>query len=204
MGAKTNRIAKEEKIKMLLIDTEIQQFQATAFEPGNRDFITVDSQEMRGKWNVFFFYPADFTYVCPTELEDLADHHEELQQMGVDVYSISTDSHFCHKAWHESSAAVGKINFKMISDNTFEISESFNVLREKEGRSERGTFLVDPDGKIKFMEVSCEGVGRDASSLVRKVKAAQYVREHPDEVCPAKWEEGQATLAPSLDLVGKI
>tara|TARA_Y100001934_G_scaffold251025_1_gene313833 strand:+ start:669 stop:1238 length:570 start_codon:yes stop_codon:yes gene_type:complete len=189
---------------MLLIDTEVQQFQATAFEPGNNDFITVDSQEMRGKWNVFFFYPADFTYVCPTELEDLANHHDELQQMGVDVYSISTDSHFCHKAWHETSEAVGKIKFKMISDNTFEISSNFNVLREKEGRSERGTFLVDPDGKIKFMEVSCEGVGRDASSLVRKVKAAQYVREHPDEVCPAKWEEGEATLAPSLDLVGKI
>ena len=189
---------------MLLIDTEIQSFQATAFEPGNNDFITVDSQEMRGKWNVFFFYPADFTYVCPTELEDLANHHDELMKMGVDVYSISTDSHFCHKAWHETSEAVGKIKFKMISDNTFEISSSFNVLREQEGRSERGTFLIDPDGKIKFMEVSCEGVGRDASSLVRKVKAAQYVREHPDEVCPAKWEEGEATLAPSLDLVGKI
>ena len=115
-------------------------------------------------------------------------------KMGVDVYSISTDSHFCHKAWHESSAAVGKINFKMISDNTFEISESFNVLREKEGRSERGTFLVDPDGKIKFMEVSCEGVGRDASSLVRKVKAAQYVREHPDEVCPAKGRKAKPHL----------
>tara|TARA_Y100001968_G_scaffold302449_1_gene315789 strand:+ start:704 stop:1273 length:570 start_codon:yes stop_codon:yes gene_type:complete len=189
---------------MLLIDTEIQPFQATAFEPGNNDFITVDSQEMKGKWNVFFFYPADFTYVCPTELEDLANHHDELVKMGVDVYSISTDSHFCHKAWHGTSEAVGKIKFKMISDNTFAISSSFNVLREQEGRSERGTFLVDPDGKIKFMEVSCEGVGRDASSLVRKVKAAQYVREHPDEVCPAKWEEGQATLAPSLDLVGKI
>tara|TARA_B100000459_G_C8396580_1_gene122853 strand:- start:106 stop:405 length:300 start_codon:yes stop_codon:yes gene_type:complete len=99
---------------------------------------------------------------------------------------------------------VGKIKFKMISDNTFEISRSFNVLRENEGRSERGTFVVDPDGIIKSMEISCEGVGRDASSLLRKVKAAQYVREHPDEVCPAKWEEGEATLEPSLDLVGKI
>ena len=189
---------------MLLIDTQIQPFQATAFEPGNKDFVTVDSSEMKGKWNVFFFYPADFTYVCPTELEDLASHHDELQAMGVDVYSVSTDSHFCHKAWHESSNAVGKIKFKMISDNTFEISKSFNVLRQNEGRSERGTFVVDPDGKIKFMEVSCEGVGRDASSLGRKVKAAQYVREHPDEVCPAKWKPGSETLKPGLDLVGKI
>jgi peroxiredoxin (alkyl hydroperoxide reductase subunit C) len=189
---------------MLLIDTEIQPFQATAFDPGQKEFVTVDSSEMRDKWNIFFFYPADFTYVCPTELEDLANHHDELKAMGVDVYSVSTDSHFCHKAWHDSSGAVSKIKFKMISDNTFEISRSFNILRENEGRSERGTFIVDPDGTIKVMEVSCEGVGRDASSLVKKVKAAQYIRKHPDEVCPAKWEEGAATLEPSLDLVGKI
>jgi len=189
---------------MLLIDTQIHPFQATAFEPGKTDFVTVDSSEMMGKWNVFFFYPADFTYVCPTELEDLADHHDELKAMGVDVYAVSTDSHFCHKAWHESSAAVGKIKYTMISDNTFNISKNFNVLREGEGRSERGTFVVDPDGIIKLMEISCEGVGRDAASLVRKVKAAQYVRAHPDEVCPAKWQEGEETLAPSLDLVGKI
>ena len=189
---------------MLLIDTEIQPFKAMAFKPGNKDFVTVDSAEIRGKWCVFFFYPADFTYVCPTELEDLADYHDELLAMDVEVYAVSTDSHFCHKAWHDSSDKVGKIKYTMISDNTFEISRSFNVLRENEGRSERGTFIVDPDGVIKAMEITCEGVGRDASNLVRKVKAAQYVREHPDEVCPAKWEEGEATLAPSLDLVGKI
>ena len=189
---------------MLLIDTPMQSFQATAFEPGNSDFVTVDSSKMTEKWNVFFFYPADFTYVCPTELEDLADHHSEFQKIGVDIYAISTDSHFCHKAWHESSDAVGKIKFRMISDNTFEISRSFNVLREGEGRSERGTFVIDPDGIIKSIEISCEGVGRDAASLLRKVRAAQYVREHPDEVCPAKWEEGEATIEPSLNLVGKI
>ncbi|MBB44042.1 MAG: peroxiredoxin [Rhodospirillaceae bacterium] len=189
---------------MLLIDTKMLPFQATAFVPGEKDFVTLDSQSMIGKWNIFFFYPADFTYVCPTELEDLADYHDELKSMGVDVYAVSTDSHFCHKAWHDSSEAVGKINYTMISDNTFQISKNFGVLRENEGRSERGTFIVDPDGVIKSMEISCEGIGRDASSLVRKVKAAQYVREHPDEVCPAKWEEGEETLAPSLDLVGRI
>ena len=189
---------------MLLIDTKIETFQATAFEPGNSNFITVDSSEMAGRWSIFFFYPADFTYVCPTELEDLADHYDDFQEMGVDLYAISTDSHFCHKAWHESSDSVGKIKFKMISDNTFEISRKFQVLRENEGRSERGTFLIDPDGVIKYMEISCEGVGRNASNLTQKVRAAQYVRDHPDEVCPAKWEEGETTLAPSLDLVGKI
>ena len=189
---------------MLLIDTEMQSFQAMAFKPGNKEFIIVDSAEMRGQWNILFFYPADFTYVCPTELEDLADHHDDLMALGVEVYAISTDSHFCHKAWYDSSDTIRKIKYTMISDNTFEISRSLNVLREKEGRSERGTFIVDPDGIIKAMEITCEGVGRDASNLVKKVKAAQYVRENPDEVCPAKWEEGEATLAPSLDLVGKI
>ncbi len=189
---------------MLLINTEIKPFKAAAFKPGNKDFVTIDSLELREKWCVFFFYPADFTYVCPTELEDLADNYDEFQSLGVEIFAVSTDSHFCHKAWYDSSESIQKIKYTMISDNTFEISRNFNVLREDEGRSERGTFIIDPDGIIKGMEVTCEGVGRDASSLLKKVKAAQYVREHPDEVCPAKWEEGEATLAPSLDLVGKI
>jgi len=138
------------------------------------------------------------------ELEDLADNYKEFQDLGVDIYSVSTDSHFCHKAWFDSSEAIGKIQYTMISDNTFEISRNFEILRENEGRSERGTFIVDPDGIIKVMEITCEGVGRDAESLLQKVKAAQYIREHPGEVCPAKWKEGETTLAPSLDLVGKI
>ena len=189
---------------MLLVNTEINPFKATAFKPGNKDFITIDSSDIKGKWCVFFFYPADFTYVCPTELEDLADHYDEFQSIGVEIFAVSTDSHFCHKAWYDSSDTIRKINYTMISDNTFEISRGFQILREDEGRSERGTFIVDPDGVIKGMEITCEGVGREATSLLRKVKAAQYVREHPDEVCPAKWEEGAATLEPSLDLVGKI
>ena len=189
---------------MLLIDTEIKSFQATAFKAGEKDFITVNSEEIKGKWSIFFFYPADFTYVCPTELEDLADNYDEFQELGVDIYSVSTDSHFCHKAWHDASDAIRKITYTMISDNTFQISKNFDVLREKEGRSERGTFIVDPDSIIKAMEITCEGVGRDASNLIQKVKATQYIRENPGEVCPAKWKDGGATLAPSLDLVGKI
>ena len=189
---------------MLQINTEIKPFKATAFKPGNEDFITIDSEDLHGRWNIFFFYPADFTYVCPTELEDLADNYETFQKMGVDIYGVSTDSHFCHKAWFDSSEAIGKIQYPLISDNTFVISRNFEVLREEEGRAERGTFVVDPDGLIKVMEITCEGVGRDAEALLQKVKAAQYIRENPDEVCPAKWKEGEATLAPSLDLVGKI
>ena len=189
---------------MLQINTKISPFRSTAFQPGSDDFITVDSEDLKGRWNVFFFYPADFTYVCPTELEDLADNYNDFQKMGVDIYGISTDSHFCHKAWYDSSEAIGKIQYPLISDNTFSISRSFEVLREEEGRAERGTFVIDPDGVIKVMEITCEGVGRDAEALLQKVKAAQYVRDNPDEVCPAKWKEGEATLAPSLDLVGKI
>ena len=189
---------------MLLVNTEIKPFRATAFKPGSVDFVTIDSSEIKGGWFVFFFYPADFTYVCPTELEDLADHYDEFLSLGVDIYSVSTDSHFCHKAWYDSSSSIKKIKYTMVSDNRFEISRNFQVLREDEGRAERGTFVVDPDGVIKAMEITCEGVGRDAASLLKKIKAAQYVRKYPDVVCPAKWDAGGATLTPSLDLVGKI
>ena len=124
--------------------------------------------------------------------------NEDFKDVSISIYGISTDSHFCHKAWYDSSEAIGKIQYPLISDTTFSISRSFEVLREEEGRAERGTFVIDPDGVIKVMEITCEGVGRDAEGLLQKVKAAQYVRDNPDEVCPAKWKEGEATLAPSL------
>nr|MDT0527105.1 redoxin domain-containing protein [Streptomyces sp. DSM 41633] len=130
-----------------------------------------------------------FTFVCPTELGDLADHYEELQRLGVEVFSVSTDTHFTHKAWHDSSDTIGKIQYAMIGDPTLQISTDFEVLREGQGLADRGTFLVDPDGVVQFTEVTAEGIGRNAAELVRKVKAAQYVRNHPGEVCPAKWEE---------------
>jgi peroxiredoxin (alkyl hydroperoxide reductase subunit C) len=153
---------------------------------------------------VVFFYPADFTFVCPTELGDLADHYEEFQRLGVEIYSVSTDTHFTHKAWHATSDTIGKIRYPMVGDPTGRITRNFGVMREGEGLADRGTFVVDPDGVIQIVEITAEGVGRNAAELLRKVKAAQYVREHPNEVCPAKWEEGDETLAPSLDLVGKI
>ena len=187
---------------MALVNTAIKPFSADAFKDG--EFITVTDEDVKGKWAVFFFYPADFTFVCPTELGDVADHYEELQSRDVEVYSVSTDTHFTHKAWHESSETIAKVKYTMIGDPTGTLSSNFEVLREGQGLSDRGTFVVDPDGVIQAMEVTAEGIGRDADDLVRKIKAAQYVRAHPDEVCPAKWKEGEATLAPSLDLVGKI
>jgi len=187
---------------MALINTEVKPFTATAFRSG--EFVEVSSSDLRGKWAIVFFYPADFTFVCPTELGDLADHYEELQALGTEVYSVSTDTHFVHKAWHEASDTIGKIKYYMVGDPTAEIARNFDVLREGQGLADRGTFLIDPDGIIQIVEIHPEGVGRNAAELLRKVKAAQYVRSHPNEVCPAKWEEGEETLVPSLDLVGKI
>ncbi|MEE4245964.1 MAG: alkyl hydroperoxide reductase subunit C [Kangiellaceae bacterium] len=187
---------------MALINTKIKPFNATAFKAG--EFVDVSDKDLEGKWSVFFFYPADFTFVCPTELGDIADHYEEFQKRGVEIYSVSTDTHFTHKAWHETSDTIGKIQYTMIGDPTGEITRNFEVMREGQGLADRGTFVVDPDGVIQAMEITAEGIGRDANDLLRKVKAAQYVAAHPGEVCPAAWKEGEETLAPSLDLVGKI
>lgn len=189
------------------IGTEILPFVATAFKPtapGQGEFVDVTDGDVRGNWAVFFFYPADFTFVCPTELEDLANQYDALKGMGVEVYSVSTDTHFSHKAWHETSDKISKIKFPMLGDQNHTVSNNFGVLREGQGLADRATFVVDPDGVIQVMEITCEGVGRNAVELVRKIKAAQYVRANPGQVCPAKWEEGDETLVPSLDLVGKI
>ncbi|MBX7020779.1 peroxiredoxin [Providencia rettgeri] len=187
---------------MSLINTVIKPFKAQAFHNGK--FIEVSNETVAGKWAVFVFYPADFTFVCPTELEDLADNYAEFQKMGVEVYSVSTDTHFAHKAWHDTSEAIGKVNYPMIGDPTHQLSRNFGVLIEEEGIALRGTFVVNPEGEIKVLEIHDNGIGRVASELLRKVKAAQYIAAHPGEVCPAKWEEGAKTLTPSLDLVGKI
>ena len=187
---------------MSVINTPIKPFKAQAFKQGK--FVEVTEADVLGKWAIFFFYPADFTFVCPTELGDVADHYEELQKLGVEVFSVSTDTHFTHKAWHDTSETIGKIQYYMIGDPTGTITRNFENMREGEGLADRGTFIVDPDGVIQAIEVTAEGIGRNATELLRKVKAAQYVRSHPGEVCPAKWEEGEKTLAPSLSLVGKI
>ncbi|MFO1495105.1 MAG: alkyl hydroperoxide reductase subunit C [Lysobacterales bacterium] len=187
---------------MSLINTEIKPFKATAYQNGQ--FITVSDADLRGKWSVVFFYPADFTFVCPTELGDLADRYAEFQKLGVEIYAVSTDTHFTHKAWHDTSDTIRKIQYVMVGDPTGTITRNFDVMIEEAGLADRGTFVVDPQGRIQIVEVTAGGIGRDAGELLRKVKAAQYVASHPGEVCPAKWNEGDATLAPSLDLVGKI
>jgi len=185
-----------------LINTTVKPFKATAFHDG--EFVQVSDADLKGKWSVVFFYPADFTFVCPTELGDLADFYPQLQKLGVEVYSVSTDTHFTHKAWHDASDTIKKINYPMVGDPTGTITRNFGVMIEEEGLALRGTFVINPEGVIKVAEVHDLGIGRDAKELLRKVQAAQYVANNDGEVCPAKWQPGAATLKPSLDLVGKI
>ena len=187
---------------MSLINTTVKPFKVNAYRQGK--FIEVTEQDLLGTWSVIVFYPGDFTFVCPTELEDLADHYEQFQQLGVEIYGASTDSHFAHKAWHDSSEAVGKVQYALLADMTLQLSRDFEVLIEEAGQALRGTFVIDPEGRIRTIEVHDTGIGRDAGELLRKVRAAQYITAHPNEVCPANWDEGADTLTPSLELVGKI
>jgi peroxiredoxin len=185
-----------------IINSKLPEFKAQAYH--NNEFKTVTNKDLAGKWAIFFFYPADFTFVCPTELVDLNDKYEELKKMGVEVYSVSTDTHFTHKAWHDTSDSIKKIKYPMLADPTGALSRALGVYIEEEGLAYRGTFLVDPDGAIKLAEIQDNGIGRNADELLRKTQAAQFIRNHPNEVCPAKWKPGSDTLKPGLDLVGKI
>lgn len=187
---------------MALINTQVKPFQATAYHAGK--FVPVSEENFKGKWSVVVFYPADFTFVCPTELGDLAEHYAEFQKLGVEIYGVSTDTHFTHKAWHDTSETIAQVQYPLIGDPTATLARNFDVLIEDEGLALRGTFVIDPEGKIKLYEIHDNGIGRDANELIRKVQAAQYVASHPGEVCPAKWTPGAQTLTPSLDLVGKI
>lgn len=187
---------------MSLVNTEVQPFKAQAFHNG--EFIEVTEESLKGHWSVLIFMPAAFTFNCPTEIEDAADNYAEFQKLGAEVYIVTTDTHFSHKVWHETSPAVGKAKFPLIGDPTHQLTNAFGVHIPEEGLALRGTFVVNPEGVIKTQEVHDNAIARDVSETVRKVKAAKFVAENPNEVCPAKWNEGDATLTPSLDLVGKI
>jgi peroxiredoxin (alkyl hydroperoxide reductase subunit C) len=190
---------------MSLINAQVIPFKATAYHNGK--FVPVTEEAFKGKWSVVCFYPADFTFVCPTELGDLADHHEEFKKLGVEIYGVSTDTHFTHKAWHDTSDTIKNVKYLLIGDPNHVLASFFQVLiteGDDAGLALRGTFVIDPEGRIKTIEVHDNGIGRDATETLRRVRAAQYIAAHPGEVCPAKWEQGAKTLTPSLDLVGKI
>ncbi len=187
---------------MSIINTKVPEFKVQAYH--KNAFKTITHDDLKGKWSIFFFYPADFTFVCPTELGDMADKYETLQRLGCEVYSVSTDTHFVHKAWHDASETIKKIQFPMLADPTGALSKFFGVYIEEEGLAYRGSFVVDPEGRIKIAEIHDNGIGRNSDELVRKIQAAQFVATHQGEVCPAKWQPGEATLKPGLNLVGKI
>ncbi|WP_346697982.1 alkyl hydroperoxide reductase subunit C [Catenibacillus scindens] len=170
----------------------------------NGEFKEVTLEDVKGRWSVFFFYPADFTFVCPTELEDLANKYEDFQKIGCDIYSVSCDTHYVHKAWHDTSERIKKIQYPMLADPTGKLTRDFDVMIEEDGLAERGDFIVNPDGVIVAYEVTAGNVGRNADEIFRRVQASQFVAEHGDEVCPARWQPGEETLKPSLDLVGLL
>ena len=186
---------------MSLIGKKVSEFKVQAYHNG--EFKEVSNKDFEGKWAAFVFYPADFTFVCPTELADLADHYTEFQKEGCEVYSVSCDTHFVHKAWHDTSDSIKKIQYPMLADPTGKLARDFEVMIEEEGLALRGSFIVNPQGEIKAYEVHDNGIGREASELLRKLRAAKFVAEH-GEVCPAKWQPGSDTIKPSIDLVGKL
>ena len=187
---------------MSLINKEVNDFKVQAYV--GKDFKEVTKKDILGKWSVFFFYPADFTFVCPTELEDLANKYEEFKKIGCEIYSVSCDTHFVHKAWHDASDTIKKIQYPMLADPTGALARDFDVMIEADGLAERGSFIVNPEGRIVAYEVIAGNVGRNADELLRRVQASQFVAEHGDQVCPAKWQPGASTLKPSLDLEGII
>ena len=184
-------------VGQLLPDMEVEVFYKNAQKK-------VTLHDFRGKWLVLFFYPADFTFVCPTELQDLASKYDEFLAIGAEIISVSTDTVYTHCAWHEHSPAIQQVQFPMAADPTGKLTRALRVYIEEEGLALRGTFIIDPDGVIKAMEVHDNSIGRSADELLRKLNAAIFVREHGGEVCPANWRPGKATLKPGLDLVGKI
>ena len=189
---------------MSQIGQEISDFSVDAYVDG--DFKTITKDDILGSWSLFFFYPADYTFVCPTELEDLADLYDDFKAAGAEIYSVSTDTHFVHKAWHDESERISKVKYPMIADPSHVLAKEFKVLIKGSGLADRGAFIVDPQGKIQVYEVTAGGIGRNAAELLRLLQAAQFVAEHGDQVCPAKWTpKGDVeTLKPGIDLVGAL
>jgi len=191
-----------QELCMSIINTPVQPFKVNAFHNGK--FVEVTEASLKGQWSVFVFMPAAFTFNCPTEVEDAADNYEAFRKLEAQVYIVTTDTHFAHKVWHETSPAVGKAQFPLVGDPTHALTRMFGVHIEDEGLALRGTFIVNPDGVVKTAEIHDNSIARDMKETLRKLKAAQYVAKNPGQVCPAKWNDGAKTLTPSLDLVGKI
>ena len=192
----------EQKPAASMLRMEIEDFTADAYSNG--EFVKISKKDLLGKWSVLFFYPGDFTFVCPTELADLQDNYEEFKKRGCEIYSVSMDSHFVHKAWHDSSDRINHVTYPMIGDPNGQLTKMFSLYSPADGMAERGTIVINPEGKVASYEVVSDNIGRNAEELIRKVAASQFVYEHGDQVCPAKWKPGAETLKPTFDLVGKL
>jgi len=187
---------------MLKIGEEIPEMTLEAFQ--DEEIKKISLQDYKGKWLVLIFYPADFTFICPTELEEAANAYDKFVELGAEILSVSTDTVFTHKAWHDTSDAIKKITYPMVADPTGALSRAFGTYIEEEGLALRGTFIVNPEGKLVSYEMNDNSIGRSTKELLRKVQAAKFVSEHEGKVCPASWNPGDDTLEPGLDLVGKI
>ncbi len=189
---------------MVHINEKAPDFTEDAYLGDKDEIKKISLEDYKGKWVILFFYPADFTFVCPTELTDLAKHHDEIKALGAEIISVSTDTAFVHKAWHDNSEAIKIIKYPMLADPTGRVSRAYGTYIEKEGLSLRGTFIIDPEGVIKAYEINNNDIGRSTKEIIRKIKAAKYVEEHSGEVCPMNWDDGEETLKPGVDLIGKI
>ena len=188
--------------KMIKIGDEIPEMETDAF--ADTELKKLNLKDYRGKWIILAFYPADFTFVCPTELEELAELHGEFKKEGAEIMSVSTDTNFTHLAWHDSSPAIGRVKYPMLADPSGKLCNYFGTYIEDEGVSLRATFIIDPEGKVKSIHIHDNSISRKAAEILRQLRAAKYVYENPGEVCPASWEPGSETLKPGADLVGKI
>ncbi len=193
-------------MEALKVGQKVPNFEMEVYDPKTLGFGKVSLEDLlrERKWVVLFFYPADFTFVCPTELADLAEYYEELQRMGVEVISVSTDTKYTHLAWQRTEKLLEKVKYLMGADPTGKVSRLFGVYDENTGLALRGTFIINPDGVLVGSEVNFYNVGRNAEELVRKMKANAYLMSHPDEACPARWKEGEKTLKPSQEIVGRV
>jgi len=187
---------------MLRIGEEIPDMELDAFHES--EIKKVKLSEYRGKWLVLLFYPADFTFVCPTELKEAADLYDEFRVLGAEVLSVSTDTVNVHKAWRDSSPTIKKVQYPMLADPAGKMCRAFGTYMDEQGLSVRASFIVDPDGRLRSFEMHDDGIGRSVAEVLRKLQAAKFVRDNPDSVCPAGWKPGAKVLKPKFDLIGKL
>ncbi len=190
----------------LHVGSQVPDFELETYNPADGQFGKLSLAQLRQqlKWTILVFYPADFTFVCPTELADLAEKYEALRALGAEVASVSTDTKFSHLAWRHSEKLLSKLSYPMAADPTGAVSRQFGVYDAATGLALRGTFIINPEGRLVSSEVNFYNVGRNADELLRKMEANAYLAKHPDEACPAKWKQGAKTLKPSEKMVGKV